>query len=133
MKKYIISITLSIFITLSFLFFTLNASAQTPSNNIDATEAQENAFLSASGINSEASVSGTVAIIISVLLGLLGIIFVSLLIYAGFVWMTAQGDEAKVSKAKGIIFTSIVGLTIVIAAYIITAFVFNSLNDVTYG
>jgi len=67
--------------------------------------------------------------VISTFLGLLGIIFLVLIIYAGYNWMTAQGEEEKVTKAKDTITRAIIGLIIITAAYSITYFVFNNLPD----
>jgi len=70
--------------------------------------------------------------IIRVLLGLLGTIFVVLIVYAGFLWMTAGGNEENVKKAKGYIFNAIIGLCIVLSAYGITFFAFK-LGLSSYG
>lgn len=70
---------------------------------------------------------GIIQTAISAFLGLLGIIFLVLIIYAGFEWMTAQGDEEKVTKAKDTLTRAVIGLVIIIAAYSITYFVFSSL------
>ena len=72
-----------------------------------------------------------VGTIINVLLGLLGVIFLILTIYAGFVWMTAGGNEEKVKKAQGILTTGIIGLVIVLAAYSIAGFVISQLATAT--
>lgn len=69
--------------------------------------------------------------IINVLLGLLGIIFLLLTIYAGFLWMTASGNEEKVEKAIGILKTSIIGLIITLAAYSIAGFVIDQVATAT--
>ncbi len=60
---------------------------------------------------------------VELVLSLLGIAFLGYMIYAGLTWMTAQGNEQKVTKAKSMITESIVGLIIVIAAYAIAYFV----------
>ena len=73
------------------------------------------------------SLSGIMATGIKAFLGLLGIIFLVLIIYAGFLWMTAQGDEEKVTKAKDTITRAVIGLVIIILAYSITYFVFSNL------
>lgn len=73
------------------------------------------------------NVETVVAGIIKVFLGLLGIIFVILIILAGFNWMTAGGDEAKIEKAKKLMSRAIIGLIIIVAAYAITKFVFTNL------
>lgn len=69
----------------------------------------------------------TMALVIKGFLSILGIIFIILIILAGFNWMTSEGDEQKISKAKETIRTAIIGLFIIIAAYSITYFVFNNL------
>jgi hypothetical protein len=69
--------------------------------------------------------------IINVLLGLLGVILVCLIIYAGFLWMTAQGDPEKVKKAKQIMGNAIVGMVLIFAAYSIATFVIEKLVTAT--
>jgi len=70
--------------------------------------------------------------IIRVALGLLGIIFVAIIVYAGFVWMTAGGNEENAGKAKKLIFNGVIGLVIVLSAYAITIFAFR-LGLSSYG
>lgn len=65
--------------------------------------------------------------IINVLLGLLAIMAVSLVIYGGFVWMTSEGNEEKVSQAKRILKNGVIGLIIILAAWGIVTFIFRSL------
>lgn len=60
-------------------------------------------------------------------LGLLGVVLVVLVIYAGFIWMTAQGNDEKIKKAKGMITSAVIGMIIIFAAYAITNFVVASL------
>ena len=79
----------------------------------------------------EETFAETLAKIIKIVLGLLGIIFLILIIYAGFVWMTSSGNEEKVGRAKGIMMAAIIGVTIIIAAYIITIFVIQNLLEAT--
>lgn len=61
-------------------------------------------------------------------LGLVGIIFFVLVIYAGFLWMTAGGNSDQVSKAKNILVSVVVGAVIISLAYIITDTVFDALS-----
>lgn len=69
-----------------------------------------------------------VQVVISAFLSLLGIIFLVLIIYAGYNWMTAQGEEEKVTKAKDTLQRAVIGLIIIAAAYSITYFVFQNLS-----
>jgi hypothetical protein len=71
-----------------------------------------------------------VATVIKTVLALVGTIFLVLTIYAGIMWMTAQGEEEKVTKAKDIIKASIIGLIVIMSAYAITAFVTSRLSGV---
>jgi hypothetical protein len=130
MKKIFTFIALSGFLIFSASLFTSSANAQDLINTRSVD--QEMAFETASGLNAGASVSETVSLIITIVLGLLGILFLVLMVYAGFLWMTAQGDEEKVAKATKMITAAVIGLIIIIAAYSITYFIFNSLNDATY-
>lgn len=66
-----------------------------------------------------------VANVIRVFLGLLGIIFLFLLVLGGYKWMTAMGDASKVDEAKQQLQTAVIGLVIILAAYSITVFVVN--------
>lgn len=59
-------------------------------------------------------VAGTV---VFAMLSLLGVVFTALLVYGGYRWMLARGDEAKITEAKGIIRHAIIGLAITLAAY----------------
>ncbi len=63
--------------------------------------------------------------VIFIILGLLGIVFLGLMIYAGITWMTAQGNEQRVEKSKTMITEAIIGLVIVVIAYGLTYFIIN--------
>ncbi len=67
--------------------------------------------------------------IIQPVLGLLGLLFLVLMIYAGILWMTAQGDPKQVAKAKEIIISSVIGAVIVASSYALTTAVFNALDS----
>ncbi len=73
----------------------------------------------------------TIGKLISALLSVLGVIFLLLIVWAGFTWMTAQGDPKKVDKAKDILITSVVGLIILLSAYAISTFVIEQLATAT--
>jgi len=73
----------------------------------------------------------TAASIINVALGLLGIIAVVIFVYAGFLWMTAAGNDEQVTKAKTMMIQSVVGMAIILSAYAIVNFVVVSLLDAT--
>ncbi len=69
--------------------------------------------------------------IINVALGLIGIVLVSLVIYAGFLYMTSGGNADKINTAKKILRNSIIGLAIILSAWAITSYVINALLNAT--
>ncbi len=71
--------------------------------------------------------------IINAFLGILGVIFLGLILYAGFLYMTSGGEQEKVAKAKKYIISAIVGLVIILSAYAITSFIISRLTDATTG
>ncbi len=75
----------------------------------------------------ELGLSTAIGTVISVVLALVGLIFLILMIYAGYNWMTARGEEEKVTKAKDTINRAIIGIIIVVGAYAIWAFIFSKL------
>ncbi|MDP2586832.1 MAG: Ig-like domain-containing protein [Candidatus Komeilibacteria bacterium] len=73
----------------------------------------------------------TIALIINIFLGFLGVIATGLIIYAGFLWMTAGGEEDKIADAKKIMTNAVIGLAVILSAYAITAFIISRLSSAT--
>ena len=67
--------------------------------------------------------------IIGTVLSFVGVAFLILMIYGGILWMTSQGNDTQIKKAKGILINGIIGLVIVIFAYAITAYIGNTLTN----
>lgn len=67
--------------------------------------------------------------IIRIIFGFLGIIAVCLIIYAGWLYMTAEGEEEKIGKAKKILIGASIGMAICLASFAIANFVLNRLLD----
>ncbi|MBT4221495.1 MAG: hypothetical protein HOC34_02970, partial [Candidatus Magasanikbacteria bacterium] len=89
----------------------------------DALPNLERSGQEAYGENPEASLDVIVGGYIRVALSLVGILFLALMVYAGYLWMTARGEDAQIDKAKKIISSSVIGLLVVASAYAITFFV----------
>ena len=71
--------------------------------------------------------------IIKVLLTFLGIIATIMIMTAGYKWMTAQGNEDKVSEAKSQIKNAAIGLSLILAAFIITDYIQDCVIDIATG
>lgn len=76
-------------------------------------------------------IRATIASIINVAMGLLGIIAVGIILIGGFQWMTAGGNEENVEKAKKRIIQGVIGLAIILASWAIARFVLESLVTAT--
>ncbi|MBI2410530.1 MAG: hypothetical protein HYV32_01355 [Candidatus Kerfeldbacteria bacterium] len=90
----------------------------------------EDAASSATTLGTQSPVE-VAALIISAFLGLLGIIAVTYIIYAGFLWMTAGGNPQKADKAKGILKSAVIGLVLIMASYSLATYVFGALEQAT--
>ena len=75
----------------------------------------------------------SIANIIRLSLGFLGVGALILMLYAGFMWMTSAGNEEKVRQAKKILWGAIIGLAIILSAFAITTFVIRNLYLATQG
>lgn len=76
-----------------------------------------------SGANTYTSPQQLVGTIINAALTMVGLIFLVLMIYAGYLWLTAKGEEEPIKKAQKIIVSSIIGFVLVASAYAITTFI----------
>lgn len=135
-KNQFKKIILGTFLSVIGLLFSVSALAATTTS--DGTyDAQT--FKDKSGLNTTAGVGGydvnssttpeqIIGQAVFTALSLIGVIFLILLIYGGFIWMTAMGNEEKVKKANEILMGSIFGLIIVLSAYVISYFLIKRIG-----
>lgn len=74
------------------------------------------------------SVEGYIGLVLTTFFSVLGVISVILIIYSGFIWMTARGNEAKVTKAKDNLYSLFIGLLFILGAYALTTFLLKIFN-----
>lgn len=79
------------------------------------------------GANEPKSLPVIVGQLIKVFIGLLGIIFLLLTVYGGYLWLMARGSKEEVQKAKDTLTRAVIGLLIVLASYAIASFVVSRL------
>ena len=90
--------------------------------------------LTNAGVNlGQTDLKQVIANIINIILAFLGTLAVLLFLYAGYLWMTANGEAAKLEKAKKIMVDTAIGLAITLAAYAIASFILKALFDGTFG
>ena len=128
MGKYINKI-LKILITAGFIFFyphlRVIAAIKTPLQRLK--DFGDRSGFNTGQTNPEKAFTDLIAIIISALLSVLGLVFLILIIYSGFTWMTAGGDENKVTKAKETLKNAIIGLVLTAGSYAIWGFIVEPL------
>lgn len=73
----------------------------------------------------------TIASLIRVILGMLGIVAVIIILIGGFKWMTSGGNDDKVKSARKVMTSGIIGLVIVLSAFAIAQFVLSSIITAT--
>lgn len=86
-----------------------------------------------SGNTTETTFAENLGVIVRSALSFIGVIFMILMVYAGYLWMNARGDESKVDKAQSIIRAAIIGLIIAVGAWSITNFVIPAVLERTAG
>lgn len=82
------------------------------------------------GGDSKASLTQIISGVIKIIMGALGVIMVFIILWGGFIWMTALGTAEKVDKAKKMIYSGIIGLVVILSAYAVATFVINSITGI---
>ena len=139
-KKYFLSFLL-LSLSLSFFILTQSFLAQPiPEAQADDTLWDMQRQSGMDKIGSEAfggevpkDIRVITALVVKVFLGFMGIIFLILIIIAGFKYMTSEGNEEKVKEAVSQIKTSVIGLIIIVTAYAITDYITSCVLDITTG
>lgn len=115
-----------VFSAISFIAATLIVQVQAHAAPLDLlTQAGGVAW----GASAETGIGTIVGSILLVILGLLGVIFVVLLTYGGFLWLSSGGEEEKAKTGTRLITNSVIGLLIVVAAYSVAYFVLSRLGS----
>ena len=73
--------------------------------------------------------SSMIGKVVGAALAFLGVAFFILMIYGGYTWMFSMGNEQTAGKAKDIIIAAVIGLVIVLMAYVITSFIGGTLTQ----
>ena len=117
-RKFIIVLAFSIFIVFSLV-------TVVGAQGLGDAFKNANTVADAGGykIGETATAEIIVAKVINAILSMLGVLFLILMLYGGYLWMTAAGKEERVTKAKNLITAAIIGVILVVSAYAISYFV----------
>ncbi len=64
------------------------------------------------------------------LMAFTGIILLSNILLGGYQWMTSEGNEEKITKAKNKIIHSVIGMIIIMTAYVLVSLIFNRFFEI---
>ncbi len=122
-KRYFITGIILSFLFVSSLFQTVHAK-----KTVSDAGSLLNTVVGQTGVskNDVPTISGE---IIKNFLQLAGLIFLILMVYAGFRWMNAQGNDEEVTTARKTIIMVSIGIVVVAGSYAITNFVTNRLVE----
>jgi type IV secretion system pilin len=81
--------------------------------------------------NDAKEISGIIGRAINYMFGVLGIVFLTIVLVGGFQWMTAGGNEEKVGKAKKFIVNGINGMIVIFLAYALVFTIMAALGAAT--
>jgi hypothetical protein len=118
-----------LFFLINCLFFPIyNLKANASSSMADIMGKRVENVKGEAGISGGQSAPQIIGYGIQIVLSLLAVIFLILVVIAGFKWMTAGGNQETISKTQKSLKEAIIGLLIVLSAYAITWFIFEQLK-----
>src|SRR5437588_415682 len=74
-------------------------------------------------IANQPGVQGTQTIVtnlVTLALTVAGVVFLFMIIWGGFQWLTSGGDKESVKKAQGRLITAFIGIGVIMLAFVIT-------------
>jgi hypothetical protein len=114
-----LAIFLAFFVSVNYVY-AADSAAQNAFNNLG--KAAETGYGEKPAIQDVPTAIGK---IVGVVLSFVGVLFLGLLVYGGFGWMTAQGNQTEVQKAKDLIQAAVLGLIVIMSAYALANFIGN--------
>ncbi|NUM25910.1 MAG: hypothetical protein HUU49_04860 [Candidatus Buchananbacteria bacterium] len=127
-RSIILTLLLLAVVGITFSFGAIDTNAQ-EGLSLDEMTKQAAGAAGYSEETNETTFAKIVGTVVRVFLSLLGVIFISYTVYGGFLWMTAAGNDEKITKAKHIIRDGIIGLIVILSAAGIYYFIAEFLID----
>ena len=143
-KKIIILSIIAFFIFIPFLQINADTAAEQAAGDKTALEEVQKGLIKSANTaeltneepngtisNKTDEIRTMIGNIIGYILAMVGVILLVQIIFAGYSWMMSGGNEEKIKKAKDKILHSIIGLAIILAAYILVSSIFSMLLGAT--
>ena len=125
-KYYVVLLLVAFFIAL-FTNFVFAQGVETPpppgfDNTLGLENIEEDVML-----QTDTDIRLLIVNLINVFLGLVGIILLGLVMYAGWLYMSSEGDVDKINTSKNILKNAAIGLLIILSAFAIVNFILRAL------
>lgn len=137
MKKkitaFLILCLLSLILSLPYLVFAQEINTpvtQNPSSPLTKLQQVSDQGYQTEGVD-EFSVAQILGRVVNVFISLLAVIFIIIIILAGYKWLTANGSEEKVKAAQDSITRGVIGLIIILSAWAIWTFIAEKMLEAT--
>ncbi len=62
---------------------------------------------------------------------IIGLVFLVLIIYAGYIWLMARGNDQEISRAVDYLRNGFIGLIVILGAYLLTNYVIFKILGIT--
>ncbi len=139
-QRTLLTIITIIFVSLSF--FHLSSAKDVSANKAALDKARGGLITSArkaqltkdtkdNKTNAGAEVRTIITKVVGYILAMVGVILLVQVVFAGYSWMMSGGNEETIKKAKGKIVNAVIGLAIILVAYILVNAIFGLLYNVT--
>ncbi len=87
----------------------------------------------AAGVNVSTDLPTIIGNILNVVFAIMGVLLLIYFIYAGYLWMTAGGNQEQVEKAKNYMKNAVIGLVIALSSFAISNFILSWLGGDGFG
>ncbi|MCK4968589.1 MAG: TrbC/VirB2 family protein, partial [Candidatus Aenigmarchaeota archaeon] len=124
-KKRTIHLSITLIVIFVLIFFVSPVSAQETDPGMSGMQEVQTATN-----YSDAGLPTIIGRTLKLILSFLGLIALIIVVYGGIIWMTAGGNPEKISKAKKIMISGLIGVLIIAFSYAIASFIISKLGGV---
>lgn len=130
-KKYFLKLSISFLTIFLFLFLPLTTIKADSKTTIleGLNKTANNAGIETSSDVTANTLANSIGVIINYLFGLLGVVFLTVVLVGGYVWLTAGGNEENIGKAKKWVINGINGMIVIFLAYALVYVILFALNQ----
>lgn len=128
----LVLVTATLILTTAVQVKAADCDANDPSFGLNCT-ASNTGLKPTKPLTPQQEINRLIGTIIKTILGFTGVIFMIMIVAAGDLWMTAGGNEEKITKARTMILNAAIGILIVFGAFIATDFITDQVIQAISG